>query len=128
MFKRLIFLCFFVIVFSEDFSDGPYGSEYFDIAGPFELPDLNMELHGDANIDGIINIQDLISLVNAILGAGRSADLNGHADVEYIISDNDMIIKINTTVDLAGIQFSFLNSAEVQIDLKDNSMGSILWI
>ena len=49
MFKRLLFLCFLTIGLSEDFSDGPYGSGYFDIAGPFELPDLNMELHGDAN-------------------------------------------------------------------------------
>ena len=50
MFKRLLFLCFLTIGLSEDFSDGPYGTGYFDIAGPFELPDLNMELHGDANI------------------------------------------------------------------------------
>ena len=67
MFKRLLFLCFFTLVFSEDFSDGPYGVEYFDIAGPFELPDLNMALHGDANIDGIINIQDIILIINLIL-------------------------------------------------------------
>ena len=46
------------------------------------------------NEDGIINIQDLISLVNAILGSPRSAQLNGHAIIKYITNEDDMIIKI----------------------------------
>ena len=51
MLKKLLFLFIFTIAISEDFSDGPYGSEYFNIAGPFSLPDSNLELYGDANID-----------------------------------------------------------------------------
>ena len=75
----------------------------------------------DMNMDGIINIQDLISLVNAILGSARSTQLNGHADVEYITSGNDLIIQVNSDIDLAGIQLSLLNDTQVDVQLKDNS-------
>jgi hypothetical protein len=75
----------------------------------------------DMNMDGIINIQDLISLVNAILGSARTAQLNGYADIEYISSDNDLIIRVTSDVDLAGIQLSLLNDTKVDIQLKDNS-------
>ena len=75
----------------------------------------------DMNMDGIINIQDLISLVNAILGSARSAQLNGYAIIEYVTSDNDLIIQIDSDVDLAGIQLSLLHDTQVDIELKDNS-------
>jgi len=75
----------------------------------------------DMNEDGIINIQDLISLVNAILGSARIAQLNGHAEIEYITSGQDIIIQINSDIDLAGIQLSLLSDTQVDIKLKDNS-------
>ena len=75
----------------------------------------------DMNMDGVINIQDLISLVNAILESARSAQLNGHAAVEYLSSGNDFIIQIKSDVDLAGIQLSLLNDTQVDVELKDNS-------
>ncbi len=50
-----------------EFNEGPYGSEYFDIAGPFTLVDLNLEL-GDVNFDNTVNILDIIASVNHILG------------------------------------------------------------
>ena len=50
-----------------EFNDGPYGSEYFDIAGPFTLVDLNLEL-GDVNSDNTVNILDIIATVNYVLG------------------------------------------------------------
>jgi hypothetical protein len=75
----------------------------------------------DMNMDGTINIQDLISLVNAILGSARSAQLNGHADIEYVTSGNDLIIQVSSDVDLAGVQLSLLKDTQVDIELKDNS-------
>ena len=75
----------------------------------------------DMNTDGIINIQDLISLVNAILGSGRSARLDGHAKIEYVVSGQDMFIYVDSDVDVAGIQLSFINDIQVNIELKDNS-------
>ena len=59
--------------------------------------------------------------MNAILGSARSAQLNGHAEVEYVTSGNDLIIQVNSDVDIAGIQLSLLNNAQVGIELKDNS-------
>ena len=74
MFKRyikivfLILFCNTCVILSDEFSEGPYGTNYFDIAAPFSIPDLNVAFQGDANIDEIINIQDVILLVNEILG------------------------------------------------------------
>ena len=75
----------------------------------------------DMNMDGIINIQDLISLVNAILGSGRSAQLHGYADIEYIVSDDDLIIRIKSDIDVAGLQLSLQNGSQLDVELKDNS-------
>ena len=90
------------------------------ILGSSDLMECALEA-ADINMDGTINIQDLISLVNAILGSARSAQLNGQAEIEYVTSGNDMIIQINSDVDLAGIQLSLLKDTQVNIELKDNS-------
>ena len=39
------------IIFANEFSEGPYGNGYYDIAGPFNLPDLNLSIQGDPNLD-----------------------------------------------------------------------------
>ena len=90
------------------------------ILGSSLLIDCALEA-ADMNMDGIVNIQDIISLVNAILGTARSAQLDGHAEVEYIISGNDLIIQVNSDVDVAGIELALLNDQQVDFDLKDNS-------
>jgi len=91
------------------------------ILGSSILADCALEA-ADMNMDGTINIQDLISLVNAILGSsGRLADLNGHAEVEYAPSGKDLIIYVNSDIDVAGIQLSLINDIPVEIQLKDNS-------
>ena len=91
------------------------------ILGSSILADCALEA-ADMNMDGTINIQDLISLVNAILGSsGRLADLNGHAEVEYVPSGKDLIIYVNSDIDVAGIQLSLINDIPVEIQLKDNS-------
>ena len=74
----------------------------------------------DINVDGIINIQDLISLVNLIIGVGRVADLNGTAEIEYRESDSNLIIDIESDVDVSGIQLSIKNNDELFIDIKGN--------
>ena len=91
------------------------------ILGSSILEDCALEA-ADMNMDGTINIQDLISLVNAILGSsGRLADLNGHAEVEYVSSGQDLIIHVNSDVDVAGIQISLISNIPFDIELKDNS-------
>ena len=76
---------------------------------------------GDVNEDEMLNIQDLISLVNTILGNARSAQVDGKANIEYITSGEDMLIQIDSEVEIAGIQISFFNNSSVDIELKDNS-------
>ena len=90
------------------------------ILGSSLLMDCALEA-ADMNADGVVSILDLITLVNAILGNARSAQLNGYAEIEYVSSGNDLIIQIESDVDLAGIQLSLLNNTQVDIELKDNS-------
>ena len=75
----------------------------------------------DMNVDGTINIQDLISLVNAILGTPRLEEFDGSAEVSYLISGNDLVIKINSDIDISGIQISLIDDSNMDIQLKDNS-------
>ena len=68
MLKIILSLLFISLIFSQgDFNQGPYGSNYFDTAGPFSLTDLNLKL-GDVNSDEITNILDIIATVNYVLG------------------------------------------------------------
>ncbi len=90
------------------------------ILGSSLLTDCALE-SADMNADGSINIQDLITLVNAILGSARITQLDGYAEVEYVTSGNDLIIQVNSDVDLAGVQLSLLKDTQVDIELKDNS-------
>ena len=55
------------VLVSDEFSDGPYGINYFDIAESFSIPDLNISIEGDVNLDETINIQDVILLVEMVL-------------------------------------------------------------
>ena len=90
------------------------------ILGSSPLMDCALEA-ADMNADGTVNIQDLISLVNAILGSARSAELNGTAKIEYLTSDEDMIIQIKSDIDIAGLQISLINDSQLDIEIKDNS-------
>ena len=88
------FLRFFIVISviaaQIDFNEGPYGSEYFDTAGPFTLIDLNMEM-GDVNADNTVNILDIIATVNHVLGEEvltdeqiEQADLNFDDSVDIL--------------------------------------------
>ncbi|MBI45659.1 MAG: hypothetical protein CMG66_05810 [Candidatus Marinimicrobia bacterium] len=121
MFKKLLFLFIFTIALSEDFSDGPYGYQYFDIAGPFSLPDLNLELYGDANIDGIINIQDVILLVGNILGNNSfTEDQSTQAD-----ANSDGIIDI---LDIVEVVNGILNAEDPLWIFQDEWTGNDSYI
>ena len=90
------------------------------ILGSSLLMDCGLEA-ADMNADTIVNIQDLISLVNAILGSSRSATLDGRATVNYMVSGDDMLIKIESDVDVVGMQLSVSGNELISFELKDNS-------
>ena len=56
-------LLFLTFAPADEFSDGPYGIEYFDTAGPFVVQDLNTDVSGDINFDDILNIQDIVVVI-----------------------------------------------------------------
>ena len=85
---------------ANDFNEGPYGSGYFDIAGPFTLVDLNLELR-DVNSDNTVNIFDIIATVNHVLGYDvftdaqiAQADLNfdGSVDILDIVALANLVL------------------------------------
>ena len=100
--QKLIFSLIIVsFSFSLDFSEGPYGAEYFDIAGPLELEDLNALPQGDVNDDGILNIQDLILMIQYVIGNIDNIDWLDEGDVnnDEILDILDIVISINTVLE-----------------------------
>ena len=85
-------------LFSQDFHPGPYGVEFFDIAGPFTLSDLNSILDGDLNGDEIVNIQDIILEVSYIIGNLTDIDWFDEGDM-----NNDGEIDILDIVQIVNI-------------------------
>ena len=101
--KKFLTILLFItsICLSNEFSDGPYGTN-FNIAGPFSVPDLNVTIQGDPNPDEIVNIQDVIIVVQHILGgsiiAGDSfsqADMNDDSIIDIL----DILSIINQILD-----------------------------
>ena len=105
-----------------DFNEGPYGSEYFDIAGPFALIDLNMEL-GDVNSDNTVNVLDIIETVNFVLGTAEftSAQI-AQADLNF-----DGTVNILDIIQLANMILSgeFTNNADLNGDNTLNILDII---
>ena len=106
---RKILLWFFIsfsfLLSENDFHEGPYGFNYFDIAGPFTVIDMNMEL-GDVNQDEIVNILDIIATINHILGFDlfstdqiNQADLNFDSSVDIL----DVVRLVNIVLGEAAI-------------------------
>ena len=99
MSKTLItYIFLFTLIFSQDFNPGPYGNEYFDIAGPFSLRDLNNnKVLGDLNNDSILNINDVIFLIGVILNTIDLGDqeINGdiNLDMELNVLDITLLIE-----------------------------------
>ena len=98
--KLLLFFTFTLLFPNIEFNEGPYGSEYFDIAGPFSIVDLNLEL-GDVNSDNSINILDIVAMVSYVLGNEdldsnqiSQADLNfdGSVDILDIVALANLIL------------------------------------
>ena len=87
------------IIFANEFSEGPYGNGYYDIAGPFNLPDLNLSIQGDPNLDEIVNVQDIILVVGQILG---NINLQNEQAEQADVND-DGIIDILDVVSIVGM-------------------------
>ena len=84
--------------YSQDFHPGPYGDEYYDIAGPFSITDLNSSLSGDLNGDEVIDILDVVQIINIILEyINPSIEIycNANVNQDGFINILDVVLLIN---------------------------------
>ena len=82
---------FAILVAQNEFSQGPYGTGYFDTAAPFSLVDLSTQPQGDINNDEVTNIQDIILTIGQIMGTINLtpeqvtiADINSDGTVDIL--------------------------------------------
>lgn len=116
----LFFVTLSTLIAQIEFNDGPYGVEYFDIAGPFSLIDLNMEL-GDVNSDGSVSILDIIATVNFVLGSsGFTEEQSAQADLNF---DNSVDI-----LDIVALANLVLNPEPVAWDFETQWNGEDSYI
>jgi len=97
IFLSLLFLTNFAITDEFD-TEGPYGITYFDTAAPFTVSDINASLSGDVNLDETVNIQDILLIINNVLGnIVFNDEQNNQAD-----TNNDDIIDILDIITLVN--------------------------
>ena len=78
----------------------------------------------DANIDGntVINILDVIQIINMVIGGVARDDFShSSAEVTYIENGGNLLINIQSDVDVAGVQIDIDNNFNYDIELVDNS-------
>ena len=93
----IIYFLLFSLITTQDFNEGPYGQEYFDIAGPFTVLDLNNStVLGDLNDDSVLNINDVIFLIGIILNTIDLGDeeINGDINIDGDINVLDITLLI----------------------------------
>ena len=119
----LRFLLLTTIIFAQvEFdSEGPYGINYFDTAGPFTIQDLNTPLLGDVNADEILNIQDIILVIGNIL---ETIDLDEEQFNAGDINDDNII----DILDIVQIVDKILNPSSNGWDFETNWTGTESYI
>ncbi|MBT6870448.1 MAG: hypothetical protein HN820_01700, partial [Candidatus Marinimicrobia bacterium] len=95
-----------------EFSQGPYGTGYFDIAPPFSLVDLNTQPEGDINSDEVTNIQDIILTIGHIMSTINlspeqleTADINSDGIVDIL----DIVQLVNLILNPQSPTWDFEN-------------------
>jgi len=104
--KILTLIVFFGLVKTQDFNQGPYGINYFDTAGPFEVNDLNLNV-GDVDLNQTVDILDLFLAIDFILG-------NLNLDIEQEIQSD---CNLDNIIDIADI----INISKIILG------GDVLW-
>ena len=81
--------------------------------------------YSDGNVDSnaVINILDVIQLINLVLGFSRTveSDLDNYAVAQLFHDKNDLLVRIESGSDVAGIQMNIDSERYYTIELKDNS-------
>ena len=96
--KYNFILLFTASIIAQEFCPGPYGTNYYDTAGPFQIPDVNAQVLGDINYDESITVEDAVWSNRAFTG---ELDLTEEqfmmADVnqDSVIDELDVIGTVN---------------------------------
>jgi hypothetical protein len=111
--KYILFLLLIFIIRAQDFSSGPYGINFFDIAGPFIIEDLGVRQSGDLDGNRFINLKDVL-LYTSYLDEEISfsdeeinyADINQDSNIDII----DIILDIDKIFNFSPAIWSFEDS------------------
>ena len=78
--------------------------------------------NANLNSDGSINVLDIIQIINIILGVNRtSSEMSGYSDLYFIPQGDNLVIKVDSNVDISGLQLSFYTDHVHPISLNDQS-------
>ena len=109
----LVSLLLLFIIRAQDFSDGPYGVNFFDIAGPFIIEDLGVRQSGDLDGDRFINLKDILLYTSyldeeiTLPDEGLNyADINEDSAIDII----DIILGIDKIFNFSPALWSFADS------------------
>ena len=105
-----ILLC---LIKAQDFSPGPYGINYFDIAGPFTIEDLSVRQTGDLDGNRFIDLKDILLYTSYLDGEINFsdedlnyADINEDAGIDIL----DIILGIDKIFNFTPAEWSFEDS------------------
>ena len=97
-FKKCLLLFIIILCFgkSQEFSAGPYGINYLDVAGPFVIEDLGVRQKGDLDGNRNINLKDILLFISFF-------------DGEIILNDDDILyadVNLDSTIDIIDLILS----------------------
>ena len=111
--KYIVVLLLVFVIKAQDFSSGPYGIQFFDIAGPFIIEDLGLRQSGDLDGDRFINLKDVLLYTSYLDGEISFSDeeLN-YADInqDLTIDIIDIILDIKKIFNFVPALWSFEDS------------------
>ena len=110
---------------AQDFSPGPYGINYFDIAGPFTIEDLSVRQTGDLDGNRFIDLKDILLYTSYLDGEINLSD----QDLDYADINDDMAIDILDIILLVNmILFGEYNQiADLNFDGVINILDIIIY-
>ena len=103
----------FVIIRAQDFSPGPYGTHYLDIAGPFIIEDLSVRQTGDVDGNRFIDLKDILLYTSYLDGEINFSDedliysdINEDTNIDIL----DIILDIDKIFNITPAEWSFEDS------------------
>ena len=107
------FIFFISLVQGQDFSSGPYGTNYLDIAGPFYIEDLGVRQQGDLDGNRTIDLKDILLFTSFLDGEINIneddlfyADINDDLNIDIV----DIILSIDKIFNFTPAIWSFEDS------------------